>query len=62
MKPIGIMRMHVKRGKYGVAIVFCEGSVIQQQYCALYIAESDCNSSIWIALKESILGSRETIE
>ena len=62
MKPIGIMRKHPMPGKYGYAIVFCEGGVIQQQYCALHIAKSDCNSLIWIAQKESILGTRETIE
>ena len=62
MKPIGIMRKHLELGNYGYAIVFCEGSVIQQQYSALHIAKSVCSSSIWIAQKVSILGPRATNE
>ena len=62
MKPIGIMRKHLKHGKYGKSIVFCEGSVIQQQHGALHIAKSDCKSSVWIDPKVSILGPRVTNE
>ena len=62
MKPSGIMRKHLKHWKYGKSIVFCEGSVIQQQYSALHIAKSVCSSSIWIAQKVSILGPRATNE